>query len=239
MNILVTGGASGLGASIVSVLAADAGNTVYFTYASSADKAKALEAAMPNTKGIHCDFADGESVSKLLAAIPTFDLDVLVNNANGKIHKGHFYKMEAEVFRSSFEQNILQTLRITQEAIKIFRKKKFGKIINIITSAIISKPPVGWSEYVANKAYLLSMSKSWAIEGVKFNITSNSISPAFMLTNIHADTDERVIEQIVQAHPMGKLLETGEVAQAVKFLVHATQQINGTNMVMNAGDDML
>ncbi|GAA4467622.1 3-oxoacyl-[acyl-carrier-protein] reductase [Nemorincola caseinilytica] len=237
MTILVTGGASGLGEAITRTLAA-AGHTVCFTYASSQARAMELQAARPGSRAIHCDFTSAASVEALLTAIPTLNIDVLVNNANGRIHKDHFYKMDADVFRSSFEHNVLPTLRITQEAIKVFRKKKFGKIVNIISAAIINKPPFGYSEYIANKAYLLSMSKSWANEYIRFNITSNSISPGFMLTNITSDTDERIVEQIKDAHPLKQLLQPMEVANAVKFYVEASQQINGTNLVINAGADI-
>src|ERR1019366_7084787 len=125
-----------------------------------------------------------------------------------------------------------------QEAIKTFRKKKFGKIINIISSALVNKPPIGWSEYVANKSYLLAMSKAWAAECIKFNITSNSISPSFMLTNLTSDTDERVIEQMKEEHPLKRLLTTDEVAEAVVFFTKSSQQINGTNLVINAGTEI-
>jgi 3-oxoacyl-[acyl-carrier protein] reductase len=236
MNILVTGGASGLGASIVKRLAGeDTNNTLYFTYSSSAAAAKEIEGAYKNTKAIACNFSVAPSLEELLAQLPALDIDVLVNNAYGAIHKEHFYKTDHHVFLDSFQQNVIPTLRITAEAMKVFRKKKFGKIINIISSAVVNKPPAGWAEYVANKAYLLAMSKSWASEGIKFNISSNCISPAFMLTNMTSDTDDRVIEQMQQEHPLKKLLTTDEVADAVAFFVKASQQMNGTHLVINAG----
>ena len=43
MNVLITGGASGLGAAITRILAADAANKIYFTYCSSSEAAKQLE----------------------------------------------------------------------------------------------------------------------------------------------------------------------------------------------------
>ena len=239
MNILITGGASGLGASIVKKLAADNGNTVWFTYSSSETAAKEIETSYPNTNSIKCDFTNQESIENLLAQIPDINPDILINNANGGIHKEHFYKIDHNVFSESFEQNVIPAIRITQEAIKIFRKKKFGKIINIISSYIVNKPPTGLSEYVANKAYLLSLSKSWGNELIRFNITSNCISPSFMLTGLTADTDQRIIDQITEDHPLKKLLTTEEVADTVAFFTAASQHINGVNLLMNAGSDVV
>jgi NAD(P)-dependent dehydrogenase (short-subunit alcohol dehydrogenase family) len=122
--------------------------------------------------------------------------------------------------------------------LELFRKKKAGKIITIITAALINTPPVGASVYVANKAYLAQLSKVWASENARFNITSNTISPAFMKTNIHATMDERIVEQITEGHPLKKLLTTEEVAESVLFLVNATSQINGVDLVLNAGTNL-
>lgn len=239
MNILVTGGASGLGAAIVQRAAADNNNMVYFTYASSVDAATALEAQHSNTKALHCDFTDPASVDSFVSTIQGLGVDVLVNNAYVGINKDHFYKADYTVFQKSFEQNIIPTLRITQESIKVFRKKKAGRIINIITSFVLNKPPTGLSEYVANKAYLLSMSRSWAAEYSRLNITSNCISPAFMETSLTRYTDERLIEQMKDGHPLKKLLTTEEVAETVFSFMSMTKQINGTNLVINVGEDMI
>ncbi|MFZ0035366.1 MAG: SDR family oxidoreductase, partial [Sedimentisphaerales bacterium] len=127
---------------------------------------------------------------------------------------------------------------ITQEAIKLFRKKKFGKIINILTSFLINKPPTGLSEYVAKKAYLLSLSKSWAVENADFNISSNCISPSFMQTELTSSMDERIVEQLIKVHPLKRLLRPEEVAESVLFFINSPQHVNGVNLVINAAQDI-
>jgi NAD(P)-dependent dehydrogenase (short-subunit alcohol dehydrogenase family) len=240
MKILVTGGASGLGKAIVSRLAREKDFFIYFTYARSANDAMLLESEFSNVEAFRCDFKSEDDIAALLSQLGNWNIDVLVNNANTGIETSHFHKIDHQVFLQKFAENVVPVLRITQEVIKTCRKKKFGKIINIISSAIINKPPVGWSEYVACKAYLAAMSKSWATENIKFNITSNSISPAFMLTSMTKQvTDERVIEAITENHALKKLLTVDEVAEAVCFFMRCSQQINGTNLVMNAGSDII
>jgi len=239
MNILVTGGASGLGEAIVKRLALISENKIFFTYAKSIDKARVITAAFLNTEAIHCDFRDTNSMKNLVNLLPSLDLDVVVNNAVTSLNKNHFHKIESHDFLLSFQNNILPTLQITQECIKIFRKKKFGKIINIASSYVINKPPMGLSEYVANKAYLISMSNSWAIENIRFNITSNSISPTYMQTQFTSETDERIVEEMIKNHALKKLLTTEEVADSVLYFVNCTQHINGVNLLINAGDDLV
>jgi 3-oxoacyl-[acyl-carrier protein] reductase len=239
MNILVTGGASGLGESITRKLLADNGNRVYFTYNKSKANALEITSAFSNSISIESDFRNSDSLDNLIRKMVEMDLDILVNNAITSHFVNHFQKIEHKTFQESFNGNVLPTLRITQEAIKIFRAKKFGKIITILTAGLINTPPIGWSEYTANKAYLLSMSKSWATENSKFNVTSNSISPALMMTNLMSDMDERIVETATESHPLKKLLTGNEVADAVAFLASSSQQINGVNLVINSGVNVI
>lgn len=236
MNILVTGGASGLGEAITRILAQDQNNTIYFTYSSSKSNAESIEAEFRNTHSIKCDFWVAEEVKSLTDEMGRFDLDVLINNAySGEFLKSYFHKTVTDDFLNDFRGNIIPTIEITKSAITGFRKKKKGKIITILTAALLNLPPIGSSVYIANKAYMEKLTKVWASENSKFNITSNSISPSFMKTKLTADLDERLVEQIANNHPLKKILAIQEVAESVAYLVYATSQINGVDLVLNAG----
>jgi len=240
MSILITGGASGLGKAITCRLAASQNETVYFTYCKNKEAAEALEKEFENAKGIKCDFRIEEEVNSLCVLIAGMELSVLINNAfPGSIEQQHFHKTDVAIFKENFMVNILPVIQITQCAIKAFRKKKFGKIITILTSYLANKPPVGLSGYVAEKAYLQSLVKSWAAENIKYNITSNGISPSFLRTALNADTDERIIESMAAEHPLKKLLTVEETAEAVEFLTKASNQINGINLYLNAGSNVI
>lgn len=239
MNILITGGASGLGEAITRKLSEDKNHFVYFTYCTSEKNARALEERFQNTKGIFCDFRDKDSVNKLSTEIEKLELNILVNNAFSLSQITHFHKNDMSSFGSSFEMNVVPSVIIMQKAVEIFRKAKYGKIITILSSAIINKPPVGWSIYTAEKNYLFSICKSIATENASFNITSNCVSPSFMLTELTKQTDERIIEEMINKHPLKRLLTTAETAESVSYLVNASQQINGINMVINSGTDIV
>jgi 3-oxoacyl-[acyl-carrier protein] reductase len=239
MKIAIIGGASGLGKAITTTLAAMPQAQVLFTYSSSLDAAEQLTSTYSNTSSTHLDFTDQASILSFLTELKTYDADVLVNNAITSLHKNHFHKIAASQFADSFAHNVLPILQITQQTILGFRKKKFGKIINILTSYLANKPPLGLSEYVANKAYLESMSKSWASENAGFNITSNCISPSLMATRLTSDTDERIIETMLQQHPLKALITPVEVAEMVAMLIHSSQHLNGTNIYMNAAENVI
>lgn len=238
MNILITGGASGLGESITKLLAQHQ-HKVYFTYSTSIESAEKLEKEFLNVSSIKCDFTNENDIQLLKDKIPDLKIDVLINNAyTGDYLKSQFHKININDFLEDFKNNVIPTVTITQACLDLFRKNKSGKIITIITSALINQPPVGAAVYVANKAYLAQLSKVWASENARFNITSNTVSPAFMKTNIHSNMDDRIVEQIIEGHPLKRLLTTEEVAETLLFLVNASAHINGIDIVLNAGTNL-
>ena len=239
MKILVTGGVSGIGKAISIYLATHTDGVVIATYCKSVDQAAELSAAHKNIRVVKCDFKERADLDQLKALMEEEQVDVLINNAHTGIHKEHFHKTSPEYFISGFMDNIVPAIEITGHAIGIFRKKKFGKIITLLSSAIINKPPIGWSAYVAEKNYLHSLSKSWATENAKFNITSNTVSPSFVETAFNREVDERVLENMKNDLPLKRFLTAAEVAEAVCFLINCSQQVNGHNIIINQGIDIL
>lgn len=235
MNILITGGASGLGEAITTAAAlANPTATVYFTYHTSQQNAIAIQDKYINTRAIECDFNNQADMDSLCLFIETNDIGILVNNAIAGLAQQYFHKIAKEEFTNGFAANVLPVIAITKSFIAKARKIKSGKIITILSSAIINTPPTGWSAYTAEKNYLLAMHKSWALENAAFNITSNCISPGFMATHLNHATDERIVEDLIAKHPLKKLLTTTEVADVVLFLISASSHVNGNNIIINA-----
>lgn len=231
MNILITGGASGLGFSITTELATNKYHVIHFTYYKSIHQAEKLMAEHENVKGVFCDFTQVKSINNLLNYININSLDVLINNAYvGPLLKTRFAQAFSHQWLDGFTANVVPTLQITQCIIAKFKAQKFGKIITLLSSTVVGNPPIGWSQYNAEKSYLSAMCKSWAIENIAFNITSNAVSPSYMNTPIHKEQDKRVLDMLTMQHPFNTLLSTNETATVIAFLVNCTQQINGVNI---------
>jgi 3-oxoacyl-[acyl-carrier protein] reductase len=60
-----------------------------------------------------------------------------------------------------------------------------------------------------------------------------------MRTQLTQDLDERVVEEVIKAQPLRRLVRPEEVADTVLYLVGATQQINGVNLLINGGNDVI
>ena len=241
MNILVTGGNSGLGKATVELLAKE-GHKVYFSYLPNeqcTQEANEIVEADNNLTALPLNFCEEESVSSFCEQIKSFDIDVLVNSAYaGKAMGTHFYKTPANDFLAAFENNVIPTIRITQACLEGMRKRKYGKIINIITSYVIDTPPAGMSIYAATKAYLRQISKSISKEFGRFNITSNCLLPEYMNTNFGKVADYQ-LEQMTAVHPLRQLLTPKEVAEIIVHVVNSSQQLNGVEIPINAAQHIM
>jgi NAD(P)-dependent dehydrogenase (short-subunit alcohol dehydrogenase family) len=236
MNILITGGSSGLGRCLVQKLTEEGVHHVYFTYCHHQDEAERLVASCPErVHALPLDFTDLGAVEGFATEVlPTLQLDVLVNNAYvGSPNGTYFHKTLLDDFRQAFECNLLPTIRITQACLTAFRKKKDGRVLNVLTSYLMDLPPMGFSVYSANKAYLAQLTKCWCKENQKFGITVNSVMPGYMQTQF-AQVDERVVEQMEQEHPLKKLLQPDEVAGVIVDLIKASKQVNGVVIPVTA-----
>ena len=74
------------------------------------------------------------------------------------------------------------------------KKSKSGKILTILSSVVLSKPPSYMSSYVTTKYALLGLINSIVSEYYKYNISFNCISPSMIETNFLSNVPEKIIE---------------------------------------------
>ena len=234
-KVVLTGGSAGIGKEI-NLFLLRKGYEVLFTFRKSSQSANEIISEFPLAKSYQIDFSNPDEINNFLREIQDFQPNILINNFySGTFIDTYFHKTDPDKFLADFQTNIIPTLQTTQECIKIFRKEKFGRIINILSSSL-KNPAMGTSVYNANKAYLLQMSKSWASENVKFGITSNSVSPAFTMTDFHKDMDERQVENILASYPLKNNLEGKDIAEFVELCLKGGSHFNGNHLFLDASN---
>jgi NAD(P)-dependent dehydrogenase (short-subunit alcohol dehydrogenase family) len=172
-RILVTGGATGIGAAAVAVLTA-AGANVAATYHKSPPP-DGLVAAW-----IQCDVRDADAVSTMVqqAAEQLGGLDVLVNAA-GLWQAGIPGYIGSDDISFLMDTNVKATILTNQAAYAVMKDQnpKGGRIINFGSSEAVMGSPIS-AVYAATKgavqAWTRSAAKAWASE----NITVNALAPA-------------------------------------------------------------
>lgn len=143
-------------------------------------------------------------------------LDVLVNNA-GITKDMLIMRMKKEDFESVINVNLIGTFNVTKNVVPYMMKQRFGRIINMASVVGISGN-AGQSNYAASKAGIIGFTKSLAKELGSRNIAVNAVAPGYIQTAMTDVLPDKVKEGILSSVPLGRLGETKDVANLVKFL---------------------
>lgn len=236
---LVTGASKGIGRGIAFQLARHGAN-VAFTYLSSVEKGKALEAELTalgiTAKGYQSDASDFNAADKLITdVLADFGgLDIVVNNA-GITRDGLLMRMTEEQFNDVIRTNLNSVFNVTKACQKPMLKQRSGSIINI-TSVVGVKGNAGQSNYAASKAGIIGFTKSIALELGSRNIRCNAIAPGFIETEMTEALPEETVKQWREAIPMKRGGNPDDIANAVVFLAsEMSAYITGQVLHVNGG----
>lgn len=242
---LVTGGSRGIGAAIVSRLAEEGANVaINYTSPSSLEKAEELKREIEKTYHIQAMVVKAnvgiktevdamiEQIEKTLGSI-----DILVNNA-GIAPFEPFMSLTEESWDRTYETNVKSIFLTSQRAAKKMIEKRYGKIINITSTAslLVTSPVI--PHYISSKAAASHLTKALAIELGKYNINVNAVGPSTVATDMCHDylQDEAILEKEIQANPMKRLGTEKQVADAVVFLASdEAMQVNGHLLMVDGG----
>ena len=235
---IVTGATRGIGKSIAEVFVKNGAN-VAFTYASSVEKAKALEEELGQfgkVKGYQSDASDYEAAQKLVEdVIAEFgQVDIVINNA-GITKDNLLMRMSAEDFEKVIQTNLNSAFNLTKAVIKPMMKQRSGSIVNM-SSIVGIKGNAGQANYAASKAGVIGLTKSAAREMAPYSVTVNAIAPGFIKSDMTDKLTDEIKDNIKSSIPMRKIGEPKDVANLVKFLANdETGYITGQVINVDGG----
>ena len=210
-NIIITGGSSGIGESIIDLLLKNKANVV------NIDVNDNLK-----TKTIITDITNNQDLKTKLNSIPK-KVDILINNAGiGLV--GNIENTEEKDFDKIFEVNVKGLFNITKAIIPKM-KQNGGSIINMASTAAI----VGIDDrfaYSASKGAVMSMTNSIAKDYLSHGIRCNSISPGRVhtpfvdsyLEKFYPNNKEEMFEKLSKTQPLGRMAKPIEIASLVLYL---------------------
>jgi 3-oxoacyl-[acyl-carrier protein] reductase len=218
---IITGASRGIGKAIAETFIKQ-GAKVAFTYLSSEEKAKALEAELSANggvaKGFKSNASDYNSAQELSdAVVAEFGtIDILVNNA-GITKDNLLMRMSEEQWDEVINTNLKSAFNLTKAVLKPMLKAKKGSIINM-SSVVGVSGNAGQANYAASKAGMIGFSKSVAQELGSRNIRCNSIAPGFIETEMTAVLDQTVVQGWRDSIPLKRGGTPEDVANATVFL---------------------
>ena len=225
-TVVITGGSRGIGAAAVEAFAAR-GDKVYFLYEKNHDAAAAV-AAKTGATAICCDVADGRKVRSAFAQIG--HLDILICNA-GIVHYGLMSMMAESDWDRIFDVNVKGIYNCVNAAMPAFLSTHKGSIVTL--SSMWGQ--VGASceaAYSATKGAVIALTKALAKELGPSGIRVNCVAPGVILTDMCANVEPEILEQLRQESPIGKTGTAEDVAKAFAYLAEAefvTGQVLGVN----------
>jgi 3-oxoacyl-[acyl-carrier protein] reductase len=232
LNVLVTGGASGMGKAFTLAFARDGANVAFCDLDQEAIASVEQEAAeLPgDVKGFVADVSNEEQVTQLVADARSAlgSLNGLVNNAgifrDGLLVKkdretGEIKKMSLKKWNQVIDVDLTGPFLCTREFASSLIENDDGPGVVVNISSIARHGNMGQSNYSAAKAGLIADTKLWSLELARYGIRTGAVAPGFVKTPILEGMRPEVLEKMLKAVPLRRAAEPEEIYKAVRFIV--------------------
>ena len=242
-RILITGGASGIGAASALLLASRGAKVVIGDMAEEMGAAVAKQAQDAGNSIVFkkVDVTSGDEVRALFAfAMETLGgLDVVVNNAGIDHKPAPMHELSDEDFDRNIAVNLKGVWYCMRAAVTCMAPNGGGHVINVASIAGLRSAPL-LSAYSAAKHGVMGLTKSAAHEYARVNIRFNAVCPSFidtpMVQNTMAKMDERAQQATIKASPLRRLGKVDEVSGAIAWLASDESSfMNGHAFTLDGG----
>lgn len=233
---IVTGAARGMGEAVAKKLA-DNGAFVYVTDINLGGIRRVAQEIIGNggmASAVPLDVTDYKQVTKLIEEILKEDdkIDILVNNAGILRRRPSIADIPEEEWDLVMNVNVKGVFNCSKAVLPTMKERRYGKIVNISSTAGRSTSELGGAAYTASKAAVLGFSRHLAREAAAFNINVNAVCPGLIDTPmVRETTTPEELERFIRDIPMGRLGSPEEEANLVLFLVSdVSSYINGATI---------
>ncbi|MFT5883768.1 MAG: 3-oxoacyl-[acyl-carrier protein] reductase [Arcticibacterium sp.] len=234
---IVTGGARGIGKATADLFVKEGAKVLIWDVL---EEGVAVAQSIRDA-GYECQFekVDVTDVASITAAVEKTighygQIDILVNNA-GILRDKSFLKMELEDWQKVIDINLTGVFNCTKAVVPHMIEKKYGRVI--CTSSVVGiTGGFGQTNYVAAKAAIIGMVKTWAKEFGKHNITANAVAPGFVKTDMTDSIPDEIRKGFIAGIPVRRLGEPIDIANAYLYLAsEEAGYVSGHTLSVNGG----
>jgi NAD(P)-dependent dehydrogenase (short-subunit alcohol dehydrogenase family) len=194
------------------------------------------------------DVADEAGVRKAMATVTGVlgTPNILVNNA-GVALSAPFLKSDAAFWRKVLDVDLMGAVYCTQAALPAMVESKWGRVINIASTAGVAGSAY-ITTYCAAKHAMIGLTRALALETARTGVTVNAVCPSYTDTDMTAQSvanitkktgrsREEAIASLVAHNPQGRLIRPAEVADAVVWLCGDNAgSVTGQSIVIAGGE---
>ena len=234
--ILVTGGATRIGAAIVRGFAQAGWHTVIH-YNSSAGPAQALAATLPSAEVIACDLSDGDAAEAMIEALAARlqDWRCLVNSAS-VFDYDTATKLDPATNLSAMQINAASPARMAQRYLRSARSDGMRSVIQV-TDMKLANPNPDFFSYTMSKHALGS---TIAMLATHYESDPSArvygLAPGAILASHDQSEDETDISH--KLNLLGRKTAPGEIVEAAKFLATGALK-SGSTLYIDSGQHLL
>lgn len=221
----VSGGASGIGRRVATVLAAQGARVAIGDLAPGRPDGAAL--------AVEVDVTSEPSVDAAIARVEQElgPVDVLVTCA-GVFREMPFDDLDLDGWNRTISVNLTGTYLCARRTAPAMARRGFGRIVLVASGAGLDGGAEACADYAASKGGVIILAKALSKEYARRGVTSNVVVPRAIRTPMIAGMEDALVPQI----PVGRIGEVDDVAAAVAFLCSAHASfITGEAMVLNGG----
>jgi len=216
---LITGGANGIGLATTERFAKEGAKIILWDVSDQgneiADRLK-MEGHEIIFKKVSVTNQDEVQKAMTEAQVHFGRIDILINNA-GITRDRTLLKMTMQEWDDVISVNLTGVFICTQAIAPIMKEQNYGRIVSASSNVAI-RGNFGQTNYVATKSAIIGMTKVWAMELGRYNITVNCIAPGFITTAMTDLMSEEIRKQSIPHIPLGKWGVPADIANGYLYL---------------------
>lgn len=242
---LIIGASSDIGLELVRELDMQEEQATFFLhYHSDSHALEELKLKETNQKIlIQADLSESQGAATIVSEVekhcdaPTH----IVNLPAAKFSYCKLKNFDRDAFVKKINIQVLSFVEILQSFLPVMAKRKeHDKIVSIISSYVIGKPPKFMEDYIMEKYLLLGFMKALAAdyEGKEINI--NSVSPSMIETKFLNQIDDRIVQMNAENSAESRNASVSDIVPAIVFLLSdAANYMHGVNLNLSNGNSMV
>ena len=188
---------------------------------------------------IQADLTDMAGVNSLIHQVMSQDPlpQNIVHMAASPLRWGRIQDLPPQAWADDWNVQVGGVSRLFQQLLPALKKRGGGRVVLVLSSVTVGRPPAGFASYVSAKYALLGLMAALVEEYRDTPVSINALSPGMMETDLLTHIPGQVVELARSQSPTGRLVTPTEVAEGILWLLsHDVAPLHGAHITLLPGE---